>query len=287
MSPRVRRGSRCGSARQRGQAMVEWFVAAPVLILLVGAVLQFSLIFTAKNTLNQAAFQAVRAATLAHGSMDALKRGFAEGLAPLLPNGQSGAAGYAESLARARVDVSNPLKMRLVVLNPTAAALKGWARPVDEQGTVITEVPNAGLAHEPAGGALEGRQTLQAANLLSVQVHYCEPMQVPFVRQLLGAVMSRIDAGWNGACYAQDGMPLVLQSTQLMQSALYPSNIQAYLGTGAGATTVAGSTPASHQGGGLGGQPVGNGGTYGGGSGGNGGSGGGGGNPPPHHICIS
>ena len=65
---------------QHGQGAVELFVALPVLLLLTLSVLQFSLVFTAKNTLDQALFRGVRAATLDHGSLSALRTGAAQAL---------------------------------------------------------------------------------------------------------------------------------------------------------------------------------------------------------------
>ncbi|MBN8776988.1 TadE/TadG family type IV pilus assembly protein, partial [Thiomonas arsenitoxydans] len=265
------------------------FVALPVLLLLTLSVLQFSLVFTAKNTLDQALFRGVRAATLDHGSLSALRSGAAQALAALYPNAQSGAAGDAQALAQAEAELALPNRFQVVVLNPTAAAIGAWDGPYDDQGRSVQEIPQAHLIDTATGP--KGGETLQAANLLSVQGRWCQPLIVPFINTVIQQLMAPLASGWNAACYAQGGMPLIAQSTQLMQSSLYPANIQAALGAGQGAAGGAGAGGGGGgggaTGGGAGGPPTG-GGTGGGGSGGStGGTGNGGGSDaPPDHFCI-
>lgn len=206
---------------------MELVAALPVLLVLVLvlSVLQFSLVFTAKSTLDQALFRGVRAATLDHGSLSALRTGAAQALAALYPNGQAGAAGYAQALARAMGAVNDPVRLRLVVRNPTAAAIRAWDGPYDDQGQRVTEIPQAHLIDTTTGP--RGGESLQAANLLSVQATWCQPLVVPFINAVIAHLMAPLASGWDAACYAQGGLPLLAQSTQLMQSTLYPQNIQA------------------------------------------------------------
>jgi Flp pilus assembly protein TadG len=168
---------------QHGQGAVELLVALPALLLLTLSVLQFSLVFTARNTLDQALFRGVRAATLEHGSLSALRTGAAQALAALYPNAQTGAAGDAQSLAQAEAQVNLPSQFRLVVLNPTAAAISAWDGPYDDQGRRVTEIPQAHLIDTTTGP--KGGETLQAANLLSVQGRWCQPLIVPFINTVI------------------------------------------------------------------------------------------------------
>lgn len=277
MNARRAPGTRHRRRAARGQGAVELVAALPVLLLLIGAVLQFSLVFTAKSTLDQAVFRGVRAATLNHGSLGALRSAAAEALAALYPNAQAGAAGYAQALARATVAVNLPTQLRLVVRNPTAAAIQAWQGPWNDQGQIVHEIPQAHLID--TSRAIQGGETLQAANLLSVQATWCEPLVVPFINTVIAHLMAPLSSGWDAACYAQGGMPIIAQSTQLMQSTLFPANIQAALGAGAGAGGGAGTLAGGGLGGGLGGNPPG------GGTGGGGGSSGGT-SAPPAHFCI-
>lgn len=67
----------------KAQAMVEFVIVAPVMLILVLGIIQFSLIYKAKITLNYAAFQTVRAGTLNNASLEDMHMAFASNLAPL------------------------------------------------------------------------------------------------------------------------------------------------------------------------------------------------------------
>lgn len=67
----------------RGQAMVEFLIVLPVMLLLVMGIIQFALIYKAKSTLNYATFQTVRTGTLNHASMSAMETAFDSNMAPL------------------------------------------------------------------------------------------------------------------------------------------------------------------------------------------------------------
>lgn len=72
--------------RPYGQAMVEFLIVVPVMLLLVLGILQFALIYQAKVTLNYAAFETARAGSLNHGNRDAMNLAFASSMAPLYTN---------------------------------------------------------------------------------------------------------------------------------------------------------------------------------------------------------
>ena len=67
----------------KAQAMVEFVIVAPVMLALVLGIIQFSLIYKAKITLNYAAFQTVRAGTLNNASLEDMHMAFASNMAPL------------------------------------------------------------------------------------------------------------------------------------------------------------------------------------------------------------
>lgn len=72
----------CPSTRN-GQAMVEFLIVLPVMLMLVMGILQFALIYQAKITLNYAAFQTARAGSLNNASIDAMQLTFASNMAPI------------------------------------------------------------------------------------------------------------------------------------------------------------------------------------------------------------
>ena len=160
--------------------------------------------------------------------------------------------------------------------------MAAWDGPYLDQGQQVREIPQAHLIDTTLGS--KGGETLQAANLLSVQGRWCQPLIVPFVNTVIAHLMAPLASGWDAACYAQGGLPLIAQSTQLMQSTLWPQNIQGALGAGQGAQGGAGGgAPGGGGGTGLGG---GTGRTTGGGSGGGGAGNSGGSDAPPDHFCV-
>lgn len=67
----------------KAQAMVEFLIVLPVMLLLVMGILQFSFIYQAKISLNYATFQTVRSGTLNNASVEAMQSAFASNMAPL------------------------------------------------------------------------------------------------------------------------------------------------------------------------------------------------------------
>ena len=70
-------------SRQRGNAMTEFVIVIPVLILLIFGTIQIGLIYSAKVTLNYATFQSARLGATNNATYSALRRGLIRGLAPL------------------------------------------------------------------------------------------------------------------------------------------------------------------------------------------------------------
>ncbi len=73
--------------RLSGQAMVEYVIILPVMLMLILAIVQFGLIYRAKTTLNYATFQAVRAGTLNNASLSDMELSFASNMAPMYTTG--------------------------------------------------------------------------------------------------------------------------------------------------------------------------------------------------------
>ena len=66
-----------------GQAMTEFVIVLPVMLLLVMGIIQFAMIYKAKITLNYATFQTVRAGSLNHTNTSDMEMAFASNMAPL------------------------------------------------------------------------------------------------------------------------------------------------------------------------------------------------------------
>lgn len=173
---RARRGS--------GQAMVEFLILFPTLLLLVLGAFQFALIYQAKQTLNYATFMAARHGALKNGRMTPIKDALAAGMTPLFnikPEILD-----SEGLLRARliaaVEAFNPLNTRVEILNPTAAAYN--AHKADSESG--TEIPNDNLMYRST--AVKGGMNVQDANLLTIRVTYCTRLIVPIVNRVIYAM---------------------------------------------------------------------------------------------------
>lgn len=190
---------------QAGQSMVELLVILPVMLLLILATIQFALVYHAKITLNYAAYEAARAGSLNGANayletggnsdvsqFDAVKEGFARGLAPLYsyyePDGakrgtmQEPALNQVEAFQQGRNTVfeafDDPLDLiRIERLSPTPQAFIDFA----EDGII----PNDNLmyrANIPGGSS---QLSIQDANLLHLRFTYWYPLYVPFINRLM------------------------------------------------------------------------------------------------------
>jgi len=192
---------------QAGQSMVELLVILPVMLLLIFGTIQFALIYHAKITLNYAAFEAVRAGTLNCdkkyqdydkrctsdvGQFDAVKEGFARGLAPLYsyfePDSEkraemkNAALNQVEAYQQGRARIFNEFEskndlIRIERLNPTVQAFSDFAK--DEV------IPNDNLMYRSKNSRGISKMSIQDANLLHLRFTYWYPLHVPLVNKLM------------------------------------------------------------------------------------------------------
>ncbi|WP_420550790.1 TadE family protein [Litorivicinus lipolyticus] len=177
--------------KQRGQAMTEFIIIVPAFILLIFGALQIALIYSAKNTLEYATFQAARLGALNHAEYSSIRRGLIRGLAPLytisddnrgvsqdIKGGILGGrfSAQAEVDGYARIIRVNP---RLVHLNTR----RGFGE-IDEDG--VQFIPNDNLGYR--NPAMVDSTTIQDANLLKIVVQYCLPLRVPMVNRLIASL---------------------------------------------------------------------------------------------------
>ena len=177
--------------RCSGQAIVEYIIIFPILLILIMGAIQIALIYQAKFTLNYAAFMGARQGALKNANLNSIKDGVAAGMTPLFMrwNG-SGAPGMAD-LTKARliaaVEVFNPLTSKVEIISPTAAAHAALAGGG-------TEIPNDNLMYRSASG--DG-MNIQDANLLKIRVTYCVKLVVPFVNKMIYSLVNGIQGVQN------------------------------------------------------------------------------------------
>jgi outer membrane protein OmpA-like peptidoglycan-associated protein len=228
--------------RQRGAAIVELAVVAPILTMLGLGTVQYSQLFFAKNQLNHAAMLAARAGSVGNASMTAIQQAFTEGLVPMYGGGQD-AATLAASLAAAQEAVK--LHASVEMLNPTKEAFQDFNDPalqtlLDTKGKRV--ISNRSLAFKPHTVGAASGETIQDANLIKLRITHGVKPVVPVIATIYKAYLKWQDTGADPVRtkIINDGLvPVVSHVTLQMQSdAIEPDN------------------PVSSPGAGNGGQPV-------------------------------
>ncbi|WP_049724071.1 TadE/TadG family type IV pilus assembly protein [Gilvimarinus polysaccharolyticus] len=181
------------SNRSRGQAMVEFIIIIPVLLLLIFGAIQIAFIYSAKTTLNYATFQAARVAATNNGTYSSLRRGLIRGMAPLFTSNAS--------LGDMRDDISAGVESggtrrdaiyevdnftRFIRINPTSAMINagGFGEPTADG---IIALPNDNLMYRPSNVTVDD-VNIQDANLLKIRVQYCYKLMVPLVNRIIGSL---------------------------------------------------------------------------------------------------
>lgn len=239
-----------------GQSMVELLVILPVMLLLIFGTIQFALIYHAKITLNYAAYEGVRAGTLncnavsedysdqcnsEIGQYDAVKEGFARGLAPLYsyfePDAKkrktmdTPAGNQVEAFQQGRQRIFTEFEseydfIRIERLNPTEKAFADFA--VDDV------IPNDNLKYRTRIGGASSETAIQDANLLHLRFTYWYPLYVPFINRIMfdtiiccKGVPDSFDCKWaqDPVCSTTDPrIPITSTAVMRMQTPVENSN---------------------------------------------------------------
>lgn len=212
---------------------MEFVIIIPILLLLCLGILQFSLFFIAKSTLNQATFSGARQGAVNNASLCSIRRGIVKGLVPLYQT--SGTAqdigGYLESLKNAWLKIMGATpgavnSVSIDILNPGTASFSDFKQTIDGEAAI----PNSRLLYRNTSAGSNSKQNIQDANLLKIRVHYCYKVIVPPVRLITKAIATTDSVAFNNTCYGDGGVPLQSDATILMQSAAKKSSIVETLG---------------------------------------------------------
>ena len=201
-------------ARSQGVSAIETLLAAPIVLLLGLAVLQWALVFHGHTAVLRAATEGARAGSVDHALAEAIERGLARGLAPWL-HGSSDPADHLANLALTRAHLAAGKAAGWVSwrqLSPTQESFSDWAEPArDADGELVIgllEIPNDNLtmraqSMSPTSGSVASRgsepigaasgQTLADANLLKIEFIYGVPVSVPIIGRVAAWVMRSVD----------------------------------------------------------------------------------------------
>lgn len=237
------------SLRQKGSAMLEFTIVAPIITLLGLGSIQYGMLFFAKNQYNHAAFMAARAGSVRNANLDQIRDAYERALIPLYGGGTN-TDELDKSLQKAREAVAS--NTDIVILNPTKESYLDWNDP-DLQKKFKTSqnqhvIPNGGLAFKKAAivPAASG-QSIQDANLLKLRIMHGYKPQVPVVGAMYLRYLKWLDTGadTNTTEKITRGLvPVVMQVTLQMQSDAIEGTTVSVPGMGnGGAATNPGNPP--------------------------------------------
>lgn len=234
-----RGGTVCRHA-QRGQAMTEFYIIMPVLLIMVLGIIQWAQVYNFRSLLQHATFMSARSGATGNGTMANLRLGLADGLTPhFLRVGGAATPGITDiafARAQAQIAVTSPLAA-ITVLNPTNRAMGDFAVNMTDPAQPtrqIRAIPNDHLSYRPARVGGGSNQSIQDANLLKIEVRYCMRLIVPLIGKVVAEMWPTnpclpialpIDAALrNGSVTTNTGItvypriPVVATSTVRMQS---------------------------------------------------------------------
>lgn len=207
--------------KNSGSAMTEFVVVGPIISLLGLSILQYGMLFFAKNQINHASFMAGRAGAVGNANLENVRRAYASALVPLYGGGETGAE-MAASLAKANEDLAGHVRIEL--LNPTKESFDDWNAPALQTalGTGAKRViPNSNQAFkdERVGGT--SGQTIQDANLIKLRVTQGYMPKVPIVASIYRVYLKWLDDkkdSFHSELVADGRIPIVTSIVLQMQS---------------------------------------------------------------------
>ncbi|HTH39988.1 MAG TPA: TadE/TadG family type IV pilus assembly protein [Rhodocyclaceae bacterium] len=177
--------------RGRGQALVEYIIILPTLLILVLGAIQFALLYRVKSTLNYATFIGARQGALKNASSLSIKDGIAASMTPLFTY-KDDIPSLLKGRAISMIEVFNPLTMKVEVLSPTKKMADdfGIADPTNPDSKRL--IPNDNLTYRPTTEGGSSGINVQDANLLKIRVTYCAKLVVPLANVTIYSLVNGI-----------------------------------------------------------------------------------------------
>ena len=179
--------------RQRGATMIEFAVVGPIITLLGLTVLQYGMLFFAKNQINHAAFMAARAGSMGHAKLDTVQQAYLKALIPLYGGGRNESE-LAGAYAKAIADTAGNVEIKL--LNPTKESFDDWSDPALQQKYGARAIPNSGLSFKNQNEIKNNSgQNIQDANLIKLRITHGYAPKVPLVGTIYTKYLQWLDSG--------------------------------------------------------------------------------------------
>lgn len=208
-----------GRKRARGSAMIEFAIVGPIVTLLGLAILQYGMLFFAKNQMNHAAFMAARAGSMGNAKMAAVRTAYLKALIPLYGGGRSDSE-LAEAYAKAVADTTDNLQVQ--ILNPTTESFDDFNDSALQTQYGARAISNSGQGYKSASDVgLASGQNIQDANLIKLRITHGYEPKVPLIKlvytQYLQWLDPRTDA-FHTQLVNAGRVPMVTHVTLQMQS---------------------------------------------------------------------
>ena len=225
---------------QQGASLVEFLIAAPVLLMVGLGTLQAGMLYHSKTVVNYATFEAARVGATNHAMPEPMKKELGLRLAPLY-GGDGTMKMAAQAMARSAVEVESPINLDgsvaptpdIKILNPTLESFDKWGVASLEVSD-RTAIPNSHLKHQPNKSDGEGTaaMTLADANLLKIQVTYGVELKIPFINRLILASLRGLEDIASDpdpvkqAYYLAGRIPITSTATVRMQSEAWKEGVE-------------------------------------------------------------
>lgn len=207
--------------RQRAQAMVEFLIIIPLLIMLIFGSVQAALIYSAKNGLNYATFQAARIGAINHAQYSDIRRGLARGMYPMFSQ-----IAEDQRMLHTASEIDNFVLVTRI--SPNAGNFAAFAEEHAALGAQA--IPNDNLMYR---STQQAPVSIQDANLLKLRVQYCMRLIVPMAEFMLSSASrfnsNRVAGSFNenarargdyaAVCAQRNGFIITAEATVRMQSA--------------------------------------------------------------------
>jgi outer membrane protein OmpA-like peptidoglycan-associated protein/uncharacterized membrane protein (UPF0127 family) len=233
--------------RQRGASMVEFAIVGPIITLIGLALVQYGMLFFAKNQMNQAAFMAARAGAVGNAQLSSVKLAYAKALVPIYGGGQT-VTQLATSLATAEADVA--ANTRIELRNPTKESFADWNDEALQKKLntgAKRVIPNSNQAFKDGEVRDASGQTIQDANLIKLRITQGYKPTVPVVGSIYKVYLKWQDPGtdaFHSKLIADGRVPVVNDVTMHMQSDAIEGETISSPGKGNGGNPVNPGDPA-------------------------------------------
>lgn len=205
--------------RQRGAAMIEFAVVGPIITFLGLALLQYGMLFFARNHINHASFMAARAGSMGNARLSTVQDAYLKALIPLYGGGRNETE-LAETYSKVVADTAGNLEITL--LNPTRESFDDWNDAALQKKYGARAIPNGGLSFKnPDEIKANSGQNIQDANLIKLRIMHGYAPKVPLIGQVYTKYLQWLDPktdGFHTQLVNAGRIPVVTNVTLQMQS---------------------------------------------------------------------